>query len=156
MSDQHRPAVPAALTRRRTLTGAAGLGVALPLLAACGSDESASDAGSGSGSDAGSSDSDTGGSGSAIATSDIPVGGGEIIADAGVVVTQPTEGEFKAFSATCTHTGCQVGSVSDGKIICPCHGSQFSITDGSVLQGPASSPLAEQTVTVAGGEITLG
>lgn len=154
MSDQHRPAVPAALTRRRTLTGAAGLGVALPLLAACGSDDSGSDAGSDAGS--GASDSGTGGSGSAIATSDIPVGGGKIIADAGVVVTQPTEGEFKAFSATCTHTGCQVGSVSDGKIICPCHGSQFSITDGSVLQGPASSPLAEQTVTVAGGEITLG
>ena len=154
MSDQHRPDVPAALSRRSTLTGAATLGVALPLLAACGSDDgSATD----SSADAGSGDSGSAaGSGSTIATTDIPVGGGEILADAGVVVTQPTAGEFKAFSATCTHSGCQVGSVSDGKIICPCHGSQFSITDGSVLQGPAGSPLAEQTISVTGSEITLG
>lgn len=152
MTDQHRPSTPAALSRRRTLAGAAGIGVGLPFLAACGgTDDTASDSTGSTGSTSGSGASSSG----AIATSDIPVGGGEILADAGVVITQPTEGEFKAFSATCTHTGCQVGSVSDGAIVCPCHGSQFSITDGSVLQGPAGSPLAEQAITVKQGEITL-
>ena len=71
-------------------------------------------------------------------TSEIPVGGGTIFADEQVVVTQPTEGEFKAFTAVCTHQGCHVSSVSDGTINCACHGSQFSIDDGSVEPGPAT------------------
>ena len=71
------------------------------------------------------------------------------------MVTQPTEGEFKCFTAVCTHQGCIVSSVSDGDIHCKCHGSAFSIADGSVVNGPANGPLAEQQITVKGGEITL-
>jgi Rieske Fe-S protein len=88
-------------------------------------------------------------------TSAIPVNGGVIFPDQNVVVTQPAAGTFKAFSATCTHAGCQVGTVSGGLIMCPCHGSEYSITDGSVTRGPAPTSLAPATITVANGEITL-
>jgi len=89
-------------------------------------------------------------------TSAVPVGGGVIDAGAKVVVTQPVAGTIKAFSAVCTHAGCLVSSVSDGAIVCPCHGSRFSVADGSVLQGPAAAPLAPQPVTVTQGEVRLG
>ena len=88
-------------------------------------------------------------------TSSIPVGGGTVFADKDVVVTQPTAGEFKAFSATCTHQGCKVKSVADGVIVCPCHGSKFAIADGAVTAGPAKSPLPEKSVSVEGDSIVL-
>ena len=78
-----------------------------------------------------------------------------MFADKDVVVTQPTAGEYKAFSATCTHQGCKVKSVADGVIVCPCHGSKFAIADGSVASGPAKSPLPEKSVSVEGGSIVL-
>ena len=77
-------------------------------------------------------------------TSEIPVGGGKIFDTQVVVVTQPTAGEFKAFSAVCTHMGCIVNQISDGRIDCPCHGSEYSITDGAVLAGPAPTAAARQ------------
>jgi Rieske Fe-S protein len=97
-----------------------------------------------------------GASGAALATtSSIPVGGGTVFADKDVVVTQPTAGDFKAFSATCTHQGCKVKSVADGVIVCPCHGSKFAIADGAVTAGPAKSPLPEKSVSVEGDSIVL-
>jgi Rieske Fe-S protein len=86
--------------------------------------------------------------------SDIPVGGGKIFADQKVVVTQPTAGTIKAFSAVCTHQGCLVTSVSK-TIDCPCHGSKFSLKDGSRTAGPAQKGLDEKQVTVSGTNITL-
>ena len=86
---------------------------------------------------------------------EVPVGGGKIFTAAKVVVTQPSKGEFKAFSAVCTHVGCLCNQVADGTINCPCHGSKFKITDGSVVAGPAPAPLAAKTVTVSGGKILL-
>ncbi|MFI0514673.1 Rieske Fe-S protein [Streptomyces canus] len=88
-------------------------------------------------------------------TSEIPVGGGKIFKDAKVVVTQPKKGEFKAFSDICTHQGCQVTSVSGGTINCPCHGSKFNITDGSVANPPAPEPLPEKQIRVNGDSIEL-
>jgi Rieske Fe-S protein len=96
------------------------------------------------------------GSGTALgATSQIPVGGGMIFANEKVVVTQPSAGNFKAFSSTCTHAGCQVSQVSDGTIDCPCHGSKYSIKDGSVQAGPAPQALPAANVTVQGGQLFL-
>ncbi|WP_406389093.1 Rieske (2Fe-2S) protein [Streptomyces sp. NBC_00887] len=89
-------------------------------------------------------------------TSDVPVGGGTIFKDRKVVVTQPEAGEFKAFSAVCTHAGCIVASVSDGTINCACHGSKFSITDAAVEAGPATRPLPPEQITVEGDGIRLG
>ncbi|KND39905.1 Rieske (2Fe-2S) protein [Streptomyces acidiscabies] len=88
-------------------------------------------------------------------TSDIPVGGGKIFKDQKVVVTQPVKGEFKAFSAVCTHQGCTVATVADGTIDCPCHKSMYSITDGAVKGGPAPRPLPAKEITVKGDTITL-
>ena len=86
---------------------------------------------------------------------DVPVGSGKVFTAAKVVVTQPTKGEFKAFSAICTHVGCLCNQVADGTINCPCHGSKFKITDGSVVAGPAPAPLAAAKITVSGGKILL-
>ena len=86
-------------------------------------------------------------------TSDIPVGGGKILADKKIVITQPHAGTFDAFTAVCTHLGCIVGTVSGGTINCPCHGSKFSITNGSVVNGPATSPLAPVNIKVQGTSI---
>ncbi|MCY7342846.1 MAG: Rieske (2Fe-2S) protein [Pseudonocardia sp.] len=88
-------------------------------------------------------------------TSDIPVGGGIILAAEKVVITQPTKGDFKAFSSTCTHQGCAVSTVEDGEIGCECHGSTFSVEDGSPTGGPASDPLAEMDITVDGDTISM-
>ena len=90
------------------------------------------------------------------ATSEIPVGSGKIFTPEKVVVTQPVSGDFRAFSAVCTHMGCIVSQISGGTIDCPCHGSQFSIKDGSVVSGPAPSPLAAETIKVSGRSIILG
>ena len=89
-----------------------------------------------------------------MAAADVPVGGGVVVKDAKVVVTQPTKGQFKAFSAVCTHQGCLVTSVADGTIVCNCHGSKFSAEDGSVVSPPAEAPLEEQSIKVEGGQIT--
>ncbi|NEC89136.1 Rieske (2Fe-2S) protein [Streptomyces sp. SID12501] len=88
-------------------------------------------------------------------TADIPVGGGKIFKDEQVVVTQPKEGEFKAFTSICTHQQCPVANVKGGTINCTCHGSKFNITDGSVANPPATQPLAEKKITVAGNSIRL-
>jgi nitrite reductase/ring-hydroxylating ferredoxin subunit len=92
-----------------------------------------------------------------VAASDVPVGGGVILADAQMVVTQPTAGEFKGFSFVCTHQGCPVTQVTDGVIICPCHGSRVSVATGAPEPGsPAKQPLAARPVTEKGGEVVAG
>jgi nitrite reductase/ring-hydroxylating ferredoxin subunit len=97
----------------------------------------------------------TGGSGTAAlaTTSEIPVGGGKILSDQKIVITQPDAGAFKAFTAVCTHQGCIVDAVANGTIDCPCHGSRFSIKDGSVVNGPAPAPLAPVGIKVEGTSI---
>ncbi|MFJ2403722.1 Rieske (2Fe-2S) protein [Streptomyces xanthochromogenes] len=87
--------------------------------------------------------------------SDIPVGGGKIFAEQKVVVTQPTAGTFKGFSAICTHQGCTVSTVADGTIDCPCHGSKYRIADASVANGPATRPLPARQITVDKDSILL-
>ncbi|QIP87189.1 Rieske (2Fe-2S) protein [Streptomyces sp. Tu 2975] len=89
-------------------------------------------------------------------TADIPVGGGKVFADKKIVVTQPESGEFKAFSAVCTHQGCTVANVSDGTINCLCHGSKFGLADAAVEAGPATKPLPPERITVSGDSIRRG
>lgn len=88
-------------------------------------------------------------------SAEVPVGGGKIFTDQKVVVTQLTAGVFKAFSAVCSHQGCLVSSMDTTSIVCPCHGSRFSIKDGSVVAGPAPSPLAPEKVADIGGVLKL-
>jgi Rieske Fe-S protein len=89
------------------------------------------------------------------AVADVPVGGGVVVAAQDVVVTQPVAGEFKAFSATCTHQGCTVNEVAGGTINCPCHGSRFAVADGSPTAGPAKKPLPAKAVSVQGDSVVL-
>ncbi len=144
-------------SRRNVIYGLAAAGVAVPVLAACGSgsdDDTTGTTPDDGATSPGSTETASGDDGG-IKTSDIPVGGGEILKDENIVVTQPEAGQFKAFSATCTHQGCQVSSVKDGTINCSCHFSKYSIEDGSVVGGPAPQPLPEKTVTVTGDTLTV-
>jgi len=156
-------------TRRGVLAGVGLVGLA-GAVSACGSGgSSSSSAGTSAGAppatgaaSAPSSASAGGGStagaqGSALATtSEIPVGSGKIFTSEKIVVTQPNSGDFKAFSAVCTHMGCIVSTISNGTIDCPCHGSQYSISTGAVVGGPAPSPLPAQAINVTGSNIFLG
>ena len=134
---------PAGPDRRTVLRGAATLGVlgATGVLAGCGGgSESAAE---------------SAGPGTVLGpVSKVPSGGGKVYRDAKIVVTQPSMGEYKAFSAICTHEKCVVAGVSD-TIDCSCHGSKYSVQDGSVVSPPAVKPLAEVAVTVTDGNITL-
>jgi nitrite reductase/ring-hydroxylating ferredoxin subunit len=142
----------ATLDRRHALGIAAAAAVS-PVLAACG--DSGSAEGSGQSASAGTSGSATPGA-VVASTADVPVGGGLIVSAEQLVVTQPKAGEFKAFSSICTHQKCPVTKVADGTIDCTCHGSKYSIDDGSVVNGPATKALAEKQVKVSGDSITLG
>jgi nitrite reductase/ring-hydroxylating ferredoxin subunit len=157
------------ISRRRALAGAAVGGLSLPLLTACGGGGSSSATAQEPGTDPSSGGQDSGGDKSQdpaadalVPTADVPVGGGVILGTRNVVVTQPKKGEFEGFSATCTHQGCILASVGSGTINCGCHGSQFSITDGSNVAGPNGTPagsvaaLPKVTVQVKGANVVPG
>lgn len=127
-------------TRRIVFHGLGAIGVAAAL-AGCAGD-----------------DGDSGGedvaSGAELTTTDqVPVGGGVILTDQKIVVTQPTEGTFVAYTAVCTHQQLLVTSVEDGTIRCANHGSAYDAATGEVVQGPAPSGLAEVKVAVDGDKI---
>ena len=129
------------MSRRIVFQGLGALGVAVAL-AACGGDDGGS----------GSNKAPT--PGAALATTDeVPVGGGIILSDEGIVITQPTAGEFKGFTSVCTHQGNTVTSVENGQILCSFHGSSFSAADGAVEGGPAPSALGEIAIKVDGDQI---
>jgi len=159
--DAPAPGSSAGMSRRAVVTGAGGVACAGLLLTACGGGSTATSPGTPAAAPpaapsepaAPQTSSDAGQT--LASTSDIPVGGGKVFADKNVVVTQPTSGEFKAFSATCTHQGCKVNKVVNGQIACPCHGSRFAVADGSVTAGPAKRPLPEKTVAVDGDSVVL-
>jgi Rieske Fe-S protein len=157
-------------TRRAMLAGAGAVG-ASALMAACGTNEGDGSLADGDGSaTTGSTPNATaapttgappasqpaGGGGTRLsAAGDIPVEGGKIFADQQVVITQPVKGEYKGFTAVCSHAGCTVTNVKDGVINCGCHGSQFSIEDGTVQRGPATDPLDEIRISVSRGSVFM-
>ncbi|MFY1577649.1 Rieske (2Fe-2S) protein [Verrucosispora sp. WMMD703] len=157
MGDDQVPAGPGVRSRRAVLTGAGAVGAAV-VLAACGGEDDGGAAPSPgpqvtNTGDAGGGDRE--GAQSLARTTDIPVGGGAVFAAQGVVITQPTAGDFKGFDPVCTHQGCPVSNVDGGTINCTCHGSKFSIEDGSVTAGPATTPLPAKNIKVDGDQIAL-
>jgi len=95
------------------------------------------------------------GGGSPLAeVADLPDGGGLVLGDQHVVLVRDGE-EVHGLSATCTHQGCTVGDVTDGRILCPCHGSVFDAATGDVVTGPATSPLPAVPVEVRDGAVYL-
>ncbi|MFD9945586.1 Rieske (2Fe-2S) protein [Nonomuraea sp. NPDC059023] len=126
---------------RRTVLGAAGVAACGVALAGCGGEPEGAAPGI---------------KGKEIAkAADVPVGGGKVISKWKIVVTQPTAGVYKAFSAACTHKGCAVASPKEGVMTCPCHGSEFDANDGKCLKGPATAPLAAYQVKLQGDGIII-
>ncbi|MEV4714777.1 Rieske (2Fe-2S) protein [Micromonospora sp. NPDC049374] len=157
ISDDQVPTGPGMRTRRAVLTGAGAVGAAVVLTACGGADDDGAAPSPGpqvtNTGDAGGGDRE--GAQSLARTTDIPVGGGAVFAAQGVVITQPTAGDFKGFDPVCTHQGCPVSNVDGGTINCTCHGSKFSIEDGSVKAGPATTPLPAKNIKVDGDQIAL-
>ncbi|MEV6300863.1 Rieske (2Fe-2S) protein [Actinoplanes sp. NPDC051861] len=146
-------------TRRVVLLSAGALGAGA-VLTACGTDTSGTNPNGSdfnndpapAGSTGAQADSAGGNAGKVlVAASEVTVGGGVIKDD--LVITQPEEGTFKAFSKVCTHQGCDVTEITDGSILCKCHNSAFSIKDGAPTAGPAAKPLAETPVKLDGDNV---
>ncbi|MFG2075041.1 Rieske [2Fe-2S] domain-containing protein [Nonomuraea maritima] len=126
---------------RREVLGTAGVAACGLALTACGAEEATSTPNL---------------KGKVIArTVDVPVGGGTLNTDLQVVVTQPSQGVYKAFSARCTHKGCKVSAPKDNVIRCACHGSEFAADSGKATKGPATAPLAGFQVKVEGDGIVV-
>jgi Rieske Fe-S protein len=161
MSDEQAVTEPGATSRRALLVGAGAAGAAV-VLSACGGDEP--EAGTSAPTSAPTSaeaepepTDDGGDSGLEVVgpVGDVPVGGGALFPASQMVVTQPTEGEFRGFRSVCTHQGCPIAGVDSGTINCTCHGSKFSLEDGTPRNGPATRPLATRDVRVEGDNIVL-
>lgn len=87
---------------------------------------------------------------------DIPVGGVVAFNDPNTgepaFLLQPAEGTYLAYSGVCTHQGCTVGfDQGSNTFVCPCHGAEFDGSNGDVVRGPATQPLAKIPVTESGG-----
>ena len=143
------------ISRRNALIAGVAGGTGAVALSACGEGGSSRGSGnnnSGAGGQGPSEPTDMG------AAADVPAGkaakltAGKVTA----IVSQPQEGTFKAFSSTCTHQGCQVNVQGGAKIVCPCHNSQFSLSDGAAQGGPAEKPLESYKVEVKNGRIWVG
>lgn len=136
------------VSRRIMFTGLGALGVAAAL-AGCGGD------GGGAGGPAQQTVSAAPKGVVLAATSDIPVGGGVVLTDKKIVITQPKQGEFEAFSALCKHQGFPVGEVEGGTITCLKHNSTYDAATGERTGGPApdGSALNRVAITVEGDEI---
>ena len=144
------------MERRQVLIGGSAL-AAVGALAACGGSDEPTAAQTTPAGDASSQTAPAdGGAAPGLSTDEVPVGGGVILAEQKVVVVQPEAGAFAAFTAVCPHQGCLVTSVEANEIICACHDSRFSSTDGSVIRGPAQEGLAAAAISVDGSQITAG
>lgn len=139
---------------RRNVIAGAGLGIAATALTACSTYGKKPEASSASSAPAAPGSSVAPAAAAALAkTADVPVGSGVILNE--IVLTQPTAGVFKGFSTVCPHAGCNVSKIEDGNIVCPCHGSRFSL-EGAVVHGPAKDPLESKAVSVQGDSIVAG
>jgi Rieske Fe-S protein len=72
----------------------------------------------------------------------------------GLLVRLPS-GEYKAFSAVCSHLQCTVQYRGDlSQVWCACHNGHFNL-NGEVLSGPPPAPLEAYSVAVRGDEIVV-
>ncbi|MER5935671.1 Rieske (2Fe-2S) protein [Streptomyces sp. NPDC002054] len=90
------------------------------------------------------------------AAAEVPVGGAKLYREEKLLVSCPAAGQYKAFSAQCTHAGCVLDKIVENEGNCPCHGSRFDVTTGKVLKGPAETPLPAVPVRAEGGKLIAG
>ena len=66
-------------------------------------------------------------------------------------------GQLYAFDDTCTHQGCSLatGDLDGTTVTCPCHGSEFDVRTGEVLEGPAEEPVASWIVEIDGDDLAV-
>ncbi|MFE3018640.1 Rieske (2Fe-2S) protein [Streptomyces sp. NPDC059256] len=86
----------------------------------------------------------------------VPVGGSKLYREQRILVSCPAAGEYKAFSAQCTHAGCVLDKIVENEGNCPCHGSRFDVTTGEALQGPATVPLPAVPIKAENGRLIAG
>lgn len=137
---------------RRTVLAATGVVGAAGVLAAC-SGTGSEVAGEGQSGDPDATTNAPDDSGAIASTSDVPIGGATFVESRSIVVTQPSEGNFKAFEARCPHQGCMTSDTENENLMCPCHGSLFSAETGEVVRGPAQTGLPEVSIKVSGTDI---
>jgi nitrite reductase/ring-hydroxylating ferredoxin subunit len=67
------------------------------------------------------------------------------------------DGTLHAFGNLCTHTRCPLtkGDLDGTTVTCRCHGSQFDVTTGAVLQGPATEPVPSFPARIEGNVIEV-
>lgn len=91
-----------------------------------------------------------------VPTSDTVAGSSTYYPEARIIVSQPTDGDFRAFDARCPHQGCMTSDTGqDGELLCPCHGSRFDPASGEVLAGPATTGLTALTVETDGEDLLI-
>lgn len=86
----------------------------------------------------------------------VPVGGAKLYREQRLLVSCPAEGQYRAFSAQCTHAGCVLDKIVANEGNCPCHGSRFDVTTGKALLGPATVPLPEVQIKAENGNLIAG
>jgi len=68
------------------------------------------------------------------------------------------DGRWYALEDRCSHAGCafsEDGEIDGFRVICDCHGSEFDIRTGEVLQGPAQDPVTTFPVRIEAGTIEV-
>ena len=91
-------------------------------------------------------------------TKDVASGDMHVFDVAGTKVNVASvDGHLHAFDDTCTHRGCSLakGTLHSRTVTCPCHGSQFDVTSGAVLRGPAQRPVRSRLVQVEGEDLLV-
>jgi nitrite reductase/ring-hydroxylating ferredoxin subunit len=82
---------------------------------------------------------------------------GVIIDGREIALARLPDGTWVAFDDTCTHEECPLseGDLEGERIVCYCHGSEFDLRSGEVLEGPAEDPLSIYPVRVEDGELQV-
>jgi cytochrome b6-f complex iron-sulfur subunit len=81
-------------------------------------------------------------------------GGWLLIGNANTLVAN-INGAYVALTSVCTHSNCADSwSFTNSRFTCTCHGSVFD-SSGSVIQGPANSPLKQFATSLAANKLTI-